>query len=1193
MYLKSLELVGFKSFAHKTKLVFEPGMTAIVGPNGCGKSNVSDAIRWVLGEQRPKALRGSKMQDIIFNGTEKRKPLGMAEVSITFADCEDKLDTEYNEITISRRVFRSGEGQYFINKSACRLRDIQRMFMGTGIGTTSYSVMAQGQIDAILSSRPEDRRAIFEEASGITKFKADRKEAIRKLEHTEANLLRLADVIREVKRQIGSLQRQAGKARRYKELRDELRGQDLYATRQRLRNLDLKIKGLDERNEALTREAADLQTAVLAGEERTAEIHNEMVEAEREIGQVMEQAVQAQSRFNRAKDLIRINEQRIDEYRSWTERDTREISETQAQLEAQQQAREALIVRSHEAELERDTAEKTLQVSQTAYQAHRREIDEARSRVQKLREESLERERMTSRLQNQLTELEARERGTIIQRERLAAEKSQLSRQAENVTVRQAEMDAELTALQTAVEEQRVRLSTLEAQRQEQTELLKREQQERSESLSQAATRKAQIELLSESEDAEEEFPAGSRLVLDASNPLGLDAGVALGPLADQLTVGPEYRQAVETAMRAGLDAVWVRDPEAATALLQQIGAHDQGGSARFVAAPATPLPHVKPPKGIKAKALRSCITCPDAFAPTADALLANVYVVDSLDDLPSPLPPEITWVTRDGVLTAPDGRYELWRPDTQVATPLARRMLVADAREMLARLELDLQQRGDRIEELTTAVADNAEHIRTTRGELDERRHSQSLKEGERQTVERDATRSRERLATVTWELDELNRQSESGDGERKRMTDELKGVMQQREALSDTIAAQSSELQVLESRNNELQNELTECRVKFAGLYQQTEHLQSQAEGLDSRIAELQRVLQGRSRGIESYEANIERLQAESDTTREQLSEFETQVSALNIQVETMRVARSAKANELREAEKQLTSQRRHLEELRNHKSKTEIELTEARMRRQQRLDHVDEEYHLTFEELLAEPEPDWEGEKPPLETIEAQVRDLTERMDAMGPVNLIAIDEYKQLEERYTFLKEQEEDLVKAKAQIIELIRKINKQSSEMFRATFDQANINFQSMYNKLFDGGTAKLIMVDEDDVLESGIDIVARPPGKRLQNISLLSGGERTMTAVSLLFSIYMIKPSPFCLLDELDAALDDSNIGRFVGVLKEFLNQSQFVIITHNQHTIAGSDIVYGVTMPEKGVSSIVSMRLKEIGVKELEVAE
>ncbi|MCX7591056.1 MAG: AAA family ATPase, partial [Kiritimatiellae bacterium] len=374
MYLKCLEMIGFKSFADATRLDFEPGITCIVGPNGCGKSNISDAIRWVLGEQSAKAIRGTKMEDCIFNGTDTRKPLGMCEVSITFADCEGTLGTEYNEVTVTRRVFRSGEGQYFLNKTPCRLKDIQRLFMDTGIGTSSYSIMEQGRIDQILSARPEDRRAVFEEASGITKFKADKKEAIRKLEYTEANLLRLADVIREVKRQIGSLQRQAAKARRYEELRAELRRFDVFATRLRIRVIETELKGLEARLGELDEAMSRLQREVTELEHGIAALQASLLDTEREIGLAMETGGQAQSRLDHTREIIKLNRKRIEEYGEWSERDSREIAATQEQIARQTTVLEELRTSVTKLEEEYSSAETLLRTARERLTAHVRRI---------------------------------------------------------------------------------------------------------------------------------------------------------------------------------------------------------------------------------------------------------------------------------------------------------------------------------------------------------------------------------------------------------------------------------------------------------------------------------------------------------------------------------------------------------------------------------------------------------------------------------------------------------------------------------------------------------------------------------------------------------------------------------------------------------------------------------------------------
>ncbi|MDD4174415.1 MAG: hypothetical protein PHN34_09295, partial [Kiritimatiellae bacterium] len=399
------------------------------------------------------------------------------------------------------------------------------------------------------------------------------------------------------------------------------------------------------------------------------------------------------------------------------------------------------------------------------------------------------------------------------------------------------------------------------------------------------------------------------------------------------------------------------------------------------------------------------------------------------------------------------------------------------------------------------------------------------------------------------------------------------------------------STMLQELESVYGELSHALTECRIQVSSLTQQLEHAASQRESVQTRIDELERTIQGRSRGVMSYDESIERLTVEITTLEANLDPMRIAAEALHMKIEETRRERAARQRELEKTDATLTERRRALDRAREEKGKAEVEITESRMRRQNQIDHIYNEYGLSADELVAHADPAWENnEQPPVPEIEARVAQLTADIQALGPVNLVAIEEYKELEERYTFLKAQEQDLLKSKEQILELITMINKKSGEMFQTTFEQANANFETMFTKLFNGGQAKLVLLDNvEDPLECGIDIIARPPGKRPQSVTLLSGGERTMTAVSLLFAIFMIKPAPFCMLDELDAALDDSNIGRFVQALKDFLTHSQFLIITHNQHTIAGSDIVYGVTQQEKGISKIVSMRLKEIGVKEL----
>jgi chromosome segregation protein len=587
-------------------------------------------------------------------------------------------------------------------------------------------------------------------------------------------------------------------------------------------------------------------------------------------------------------------------------------------------------------------------------------------------------------------------------------------------------------------------------------------------------------------------------------------------------------------------------------------------------------------------------VTVSDDFREAADRILGRVYLVESLEAVPGRLPQGCTVVTRSGTVFHADGCVEIWRPDAQNATPLARHLAIGDGREQAGALERRLAA----LQTEAAGLARDAERIAALlpgqRADLERLRRDAAQREGERQSVARDAERAHERLAVVTGELDLLRGQMSGADAEAAGLRAELERGLAAREALVEAVAAQSAALGAAEARLAAGNADLTEHRIREANQSQQLAHHQEQVRAAAARIEEIARQIEGRTAGVRSYAERIEALNAEAAETRSRLGELEDAVRSLQERTEAARRNRASRGRELDRAQGDLAERRQRLDGARERKARLDVDIAEARFRRQSHLDRVHAEYGVTPERLAAEPDPDWPAQPPAIEEVEARVAQLADSIREMGPVNLVAIEEYKELEERLTFLKAQEDDLLKSKDQVLDLIRMINKKSAEMFRTTFEEANRNFERMFTRLFNGGTARLEMVadEEGDPLEAGIEIIARPPGKRPQSISLLSGGERTMTAVSLLFAIYLIKPSPFCILDELDAALDDSNIGRFIQALTDFLVQSQFLIITHNQHTIASSDIVYGITMPERGVSRVVSMRLKDIGARELEIA-
>ena len=1183
MYLKQLDIIGFKSFADRTRLNFEPGMIAIVGPNGCGKSNVSDAIRWVLGEQRPTAIRCSKLVDVVFNGTDTRKPLGLAEVSITFADCEELLGTEYHEVTVTRRVYRSGEGEYFINKTACRLKDVQRLFMGTGIGTTSYSVMAQGQIDQILSSKPEDRRAVFEEAAGITKFKADRKEALRKIEQTEQNLLREADVLREMKRQIGSLQRQVGKAQKYKTLRDELRGLDIYVSKGKIAAYALALENNARSQEETESAIAAAAAIVNEAEKATQALHADIHAVEERLGALATAAASADGEYRRAHEVIAVNEQRITEYRMFEDRDGREITATKRQLEELAMQTESLQQKTALLEDGLETAGEALEAAEEDFRVSTGKIDELRSALAAERGEGVDCDRRASAIRDEIARLEAAARETIMKRERLASEKSQLEGAAARAKETMLAVEARLEAAKTAEESAEAAREEAELRRSALVEELEDLRANFGAMQRDAAAKRAQLDLLNEADESAESFSSGAQALLDGSLPPPADA-IAIGPLADIFDSPGEYRLALEASLRSWLDAVMVPDGDAARKAVAALRAGG-AGSARIVA------------KTLEGRVSRACdsaeglrllnlVTVKDGFEDLAESLIGDVYLVDGDGALP---PPGARYVTADGTVFGADGTFDVWMPGSAAASPLSRRMMISETAEALEALERKIADGRLTLDTGAERSAALGEELKAAESSLAAARRAAAQAEGEYTSVARDAASVDARLSSVEGELAALGEANAEDDEKRIQLADELEKTVARRDELMDSASLRQEELQRLEMGHSEESRRLTERRIAVAQMEAELQLTSQQAKDTAKRREELLQMIAGREEGIRNYEDSIQRLRDETLELMGSLDELKEKVREVNGQIEEEKIARSDLQAKLYAAEAGVGGKRAELDRAREFKGRLEVAATEATMRLQNVYEHLNGEYGLDAAAVAQEKDPDWPGGVvPPVEELETRVSSLASQIAALGPVNMVAIEECRELEERYEREKAQEADLLAAKEQIRSLISNLNEKSSELFKSTFSQANVNFQKMFTKLFNGGEARLVLLENaEDPLECGIDIIARPPGKRPQSVTLLSGGERTMTAVALLFAIFMIKPAPFCMLDELDAALDDANIGRFVDALKEFLDRSQFLIITHNQHTIAGSDLVYGVSQQEKGVSRIISMRLTDIGVK------
>jgi len=1183
VYLKTLEIIGFKSFANKTKLEFEPGMTAIVGPNGCGKSNVSDAVRWVLGEQRARALRGAKMEDVIFNGTDTTKPLGMAEVSITLADCTEMLGIEYDEVCITRRVFRSGESGYFLNRKACRLKDIQRLFMDTGVGTDSYSVLEQGKIDQILSARPEDRRTVFEEASGITKYKADKKEALRKLEHTEANLLRLADVIREVKRQIISLQRQAGKAKRYKDLSEEMRSLDIYVTQERIKEYARKINALTGELQVLEQTVSELHRQVETAESEAESSRQALSQLEQTISQAMEQASAARSDLERTRNLITMNTDRIAELTTLAQRNTQETEEARIRLETHRAELEKIISDSTTAETEKEAARVELETATRSQKEVEDQMNATRARVNDLRNETVALDSKTSTMQNELNELDARDRSAMLKKERLATEKAELERTLKLYVEHREEMDGKVEALSAKVTEQSETLTNLNSERTNRKDLIVDNEKQLNERQKSIAAKRAQLEMLSGGEARQAGFPPGAQLLLDPPDDFTPSRDGIMGPLAEQLKTSPEYQTALEAILRPCIDAIVVRDEAYARETLDWLR-EQEAGSARLLSVASSKDEATFDTSSPVGKGLIDCITFSDAVAPLVRRLFWNVRVVGSEAEIPHVLSADTIVVSQNGTIMAGDGSSEIWMPATEDKSPLARHQLRAQLQEDIGRIETEIQKLETSISALRGEESGMASSIESARQMLEEYRRELALQEGERQVIVRETKTAQERVETVTFEYNNLTETESKGAELRSRLAGALQETRDRQANVRTQIAEQTQALNEIEERRSDALSITSEHRIVFSQKASALEHLNNRRSPMEARIRELEELINERTGGIDSYNRRIEDLRISIEEENGKIEPLEARLEETAQTLEAERARREETIRILTTAENRLRGLRDSLENELNKKSKLEVERAEFKMRHDNALERVTGAYHITREELAEAEAPRWENDEvPDREEIETRVAELRAKIDSMGPVNLVAIEEHAEYEERFAFLNKQQDDLLAAKQQLLDMIKTINTTTTELFKETFDKVNANFEGMFKQLFGGGSAKLVLTDDEDILEAGIEIIARPPGKKLQTISLLSGGERTMTAVALLFSLFKVKPSPFCVLDELDAALDDANINRFVEALKEFLSMSQFVIITHSRQTIAAADVIYGVTMQTRGVSKVVSMKFAD----------
>ena len=1204
MRIKQLELLGFKSFRSKTALTFPAGITSIVGPNGCGKSNVIDALRWVLGEQSPKHLRGSEMSDVIFAGNEGSAPLGMAEVNLTLENDEsDPLVNEnggmigahWTELMVTRRYFRSGESEYLINRVPCRLRDIVEFFLGTGAGTKAYSIIEQGRVDHLINAKPEEIRLLIEEAAGVSLFRSRRLVAERKMERTQENLARVLDLLREMDRQLGSLRRQAKKAEQYRTFQDEFKALDLALISRSYLSLSEDLAVLERRSkELLAHETQVAQQAQQAQAER-AEATALLAREEAALHELEERRHAGESSLRQGEQKKQFLAQQ--EQRALVRMSTAE-EEILGLVEKQQ------LVKDEIADLDVRTAEiqRLLQADDDTLRSYEQEMGAFLQEVQ-------QREMKAEEIKTDIVDIlkqEAQIQNALAYARRRAAEVEQrlqtLAREAERVELLLAETEHQLTTTQTRAIALQERLTTGQRQREEKTGGL-RGTVSASEQLdgelttawAKQAELRARLATLEELEHGYDHYSQGVRAIMaEAANTEGSQK--ICGVVAQMVEVPQEYERAVAAVLRDKLEYVLVSDMEAGLSAVEYLRTTQTGRGSFIPLMPRNKDGHLHNGNGHEANGhsngfgvltvgegvspLLDLVQVEDRYRHVAESLLGDAVLVSDLREglqLWQHNGKQQTFVTRNGEVITSLGVVSGGSEGSTELALLERRREIRDLAEqsrkqeaLVAELVQQRQEMKRKQQEIEGEIALLEAEARTLGKESEVLHREEGRLEGERRRLlDKHESVNYERQ-TLEGEMQSLTqeinlRQGQEGESKRRRQDREAALTSAQEDVAQAKVA-----LEQHRTRGDELRVRVAERRERLEGMRVQRKRSQDRERELADRRAVCEKEIQ-------TAKTEIERVQASQVELAALIAQNEADVAEVVDAVAAKQQACAQLREQNRENEARLEQHRITRSLLQEEKTQIEVSSAEKRVAREHLEATVRERYELVLADMHTQ-----HLELPcPPEEAEARRLEIREKITRLGEVNPGAAAELVQEEERYTFLKTQEADLQRSLQDLQSTITKLNRESRERFRETFEQVNGKFSEVYTRLVEGGKAQVELTDAENLAESGVEIAVQPPGKRLRSLQLLSGGEKALAALSFTFALFLIRPSPFCVLDEVDAPLDDANVGRFNQLIREMSETTQIILVTHNKRTMEAASTLYGVTMQEPGVSTIVSVSM------------
>ncbi|MGG5357390.1 MULTISPECIES: chromosome segregation protein SMC [unclassified Enterococcus] len=1182
MYLKRIEIAGFKSFADRTVIDFENSVTAVVGPNGSGKSNITEAIRWVMGEQSAKSLRGGKMPDIIFAGSDSRKQLNIAEVTVVLDNSDHYLPLEYNEISISRRYRRTGESEFSINKQSCRLKDIQELFMDSGLGKESFSIISQGKVEAIFSSKPEDRRGIFEEAAGVLKYKQRKKKAEQKLFETEDNLSRVQDIIHELEEQLVPLASQSETAKEFLKLKEELTQTDvslliaeIKQAQQEWEKQSAELTRCTKQLDALNAQIEEHETVLIGWRKQKTQTDRLMEKNQQKLLTLSEKLKQTEGQkevlIERSKhtkksskeyqDALKEAESKVAHF----EKLYAELAETAKEKEAEIQAAETRFVHTQQ-ELEK-------------YQKSTKEL------LAELRDQYVDLMQEQASVSNELKYLERQHQQETAKNQQTLAKQSEVSATVAELMVQKQELTENQQQLVRLFSEQKARFAEVQTELQTAQEAFAKEQQQMYQLMNQVQQLRARQKSLQEIQENYFGFYQGVRLVLQHKQQL---SGV-VGAVAELIEVPEEFTLAVETALGGAAQHIIMENEidarKAITYLKQQ-----RGGRATFL-----PLTTIKPrqlPDHIIAQAQEidgfmgvagQQVAFPEKIQTIVDNLLGTILLardLESANALAKKIRYQYRVVSLEGDVMNAGGSM------TGGANKRGNQGSLFAQNQELKQLTNDFEQADQKLkskEKQVQALQQQVQKLSEEQEELRSANEQMRFKEQEidnqLQNVSNDLSRFEKEQQISNFETRELQQFLAEYQAQKEELTHKHKEIETQRQSIDEEIKSLNQESDQMEEKRIKLQNQQAQEQASLAVLKEQYNHLQIQLRGARVQKMEAVEKQENITKQLAALTADFSDHEVTEESLSAQINELSVQREQLQEELHNAKSERESIQEKIDAGEAKQAAQNREQKEYLTQQTKIDVQKNRTEMTLENRMNYLSGEYQLTFEQALQE-----YTETEAIDEAKEQVAVLKEKIEKLGPVNLNSIEQYEQVNERYEFLVSQRDDLLSAKNQLFDTMTEMDNEVKTRFKEVFEAIRKEFKVVFPNMFGGGRAELVLTDPTDLLKTGIEIEAQPPGKKLQNLSLLSGGERALTAIALLFSIIQVRPVPFCILDEVEAALDEANVARFGRYLSNFQDDTQFIVVTHRKGTMEAADVLYGVTMQESGVSKIVSVRMEDV---------